>query len=70
MMTFAVGLMLTLWTVGLAGLGRYSASCWPAFLPLGAWLAKRPSLLMPCVCAGALLQGLFLYLFAHWYNIN
>ena len=67
---FAVGLMLTIWTVGLAGLGRYSASCWPAFLPLGVWLSRRPSLVMPCVCAGALLQGLFLYLFAHWYNIN
>jgi len=67
---FAAGLMLTLWTVGLAGLGRYSASCWPAFLPLGAWLARRPALLMPAVCAGALLQGLFLYLFAHWYNVN
>jgi hypothetical protein len=67
---FALGLMITVWTVGLAGLGRYSASCWPAFLPLGAWLARRPSLLLPSVCACALLQGLFLYLFAHWYNIN
>ncbi|MBN1206594.1 MAG: hypothetical protein JXB05_17045 [Myxococcaceae bacterium] len=67
---FALGLMLTVWTVGLAGLGRYSASCWPAFLPLGAWLARRPLLLLPAVCASALLQGLFLYLFAHWSNIN
>ncbi|HYH96386.1 hypothetical protein [Hyalangium sp.] len=67
---FAAGLMITLWTVGLAGLGRYSASCWPAFLPLGVWLARRPTLLLPSVCASALLQGLFLYLFAHWYNVN
>ncbi len=67
---FAVGLMLTLWTVGLAGLGRYSASCWPAFLPLGVWLARRPWLLLPAVCAGAILQGVFLSLYAHWYNIN
>ncbi|MCP3137918.1 mannosyltransferase family protein [Pyxidicoccus xibeiensis] len=67
---FALGLMLTIWTVGLAGLGRYAASCWPAFLPLGAWAARRPGVLMPAVLAGALLQGLFLYLYAHWYNIN
>jgi len=68
--SFSLGLMLTVWTVGLAGLGRYAASCWPAFLPLGAWAARRPAVLLPVVIASALLQGLFLYLYAHWYNIN
>ncbi len=67
---FALGLMFTVYVIGLAALGRYSASCWPAFLPLGVLLARRPGLETP-VCVGfALLQGLFLYLFSHSYPIN
>jgi hypothetical protein len=64
---FAIALMLVLWRVGLLGLGRYSASVWPAFLPLGAWLARRPGLLLPALIASALLQGMFLALFAQGY---
>ncbi|MET0403974.1 MAG: glycosyltransferase family 39 protein [Cystobacter sp.] len=67
---FAVPLMLVLWTVGLLGLGRYSASVWPAFLPLGVWLSRFPALRGPVVLGCALFQGMILYLFIHAYDIN
>ena len=66
---FALSLMLLLWTTGIAGLGRYSAACWPAFLPIGSCLAKRPTLLVAAVIALALLQAVMLYLFVHLYPI-
>jgi hypothetical protein len=66
----AIPLMTLFVCVGGFSLGRYSASCWPAFLPLGAFLARRPSLQAPIVLALALLQGLFLHLFAHAYEIQ
>ncbi len=67
---FAVPLMIALWTIGLMGLGRYSGAAWPAFLPFAAWLVKRPSFRWPVVYLFALLQGMFVYLFAHSYPIN
>jgi hypothetical protein len=67
--SFALGLMLLLWATGASGLGRYSSSCWPAFLPLGVLLSRRPSLLAGVLCALAMLQGLMLYLFVHLYPI-
>jgi hypothetical protein len=66
---FAVIFMIMLWSIGMWGLGRYTASCWPAFLPLGAWLAKRPEWQGPVVAVLALFQGLFFYLFVHMYAI-
>jgi Gpi18-like mannosyltransferase len=66
---FAVVLLLLLWGVGIWGIGRYSASCWPAFLPLGVWLSKRPSLQGPVITVLALFQGLFFYLFSHGFPI-
>jgi hypothetical protein len=51
------------------GLGRYSASCWPAFLPLGAWLSKRANFQGPIVAILAVFQGLFFYLFVHQFPI-
>ncbi|MBC8106485.1 MAG: hypothetical protein H7Z14_07845, partial [Anaerolineae bacterium] len=62
---FAIALMLLLWFCGIAGLGRYSSSCWPAFLPLGAWLATRKVLLICAICVLAICQGMMLYLFVH-----
>lgn len=56
--------------VGAYGLGRYSASVWPAFLPLGLWLSRRPSLQTPILVALALFQGLFLHLFVHAYELQ
>jgi hypothetical protein len=61
--TFAI------WEIGMWGLGRYSASCWPAFLPLGVWLAKRPNWQGPIIALLALFQGLFFYLHAHMFAI-
>ena len=68
----AVGLtmMLVFWGIGAYDLGRYSASCWPAFLPLGVWLSKQPNLQGPVVAVLALFQGLYFFLFAHQYNIT
>lgn len=66
---FALVLMGTMFAVGAAGLGRYSASCWPAFLPIGAWLSRRP-VLGPAALAGlAMVQGLWLYLYAHQWAV-
>ncbi|QSQ15307.1 mannosyltransferase family protein [Myxococcus landrumensis] len=67
---FAIPLMLVLWSVGLVGLGRYSASVWPAFLPLGAWLSRHPALRGPVVLGMALFQGMLVFLFVHAYPIN
>ena len=67
---YAVPLMLCLWFVGLAGLGRYTQAVWPAFLPLAIGLCKHPMLKMPVVLLFSLLQGLFLYLYVHGYAIN
>jgi mannosyltransferase PIG-V len=67
---FGLPLMLVLWTVGLVGLGRYSAAVWPAFLPLGAWLARRPALRDPIILGCALFQGMLVYFFVHSYPIN
>jgi hypothetical protein len=66
---YAILLMGVVWAIGVWGLGRYSASCWPAFLPLGVWLSKRPNLLLPTVVGLAVFQGLFFYLFAHQYPL-
>src|SRR5262249_22311492 len=66
---FGLGLMLLLWTAGVAGLGRYSASCWPAVLPLGAALTNRRSVLAGAICGLAMMQGVMLYLFVHLYPV-
>jgi hypothetical protein len=66
---FAIGLMFMCWAVGIWGIGRYSASCWPAFLPFGVWLSKRPNLQGPVIAMLAVFQGLFFFLFAHAFPI-
>ncbi|HEY2743781.1 MAG TPA: hypothetical protein VGL86_04130, partial [Polyangia bacterium] len=67
---FAVPMLVLFFAIGAYGLGRYTASVWPAFLPIGAWLARRPSLQMPIVVALAIFQGLFLHLYAHAYLLQ
>jgi len=67
---YAVALMVVLWAIGLMGLGRYTGSCWAAFLPLASWMERRPWLQFPVVSAFAVLQGMFIYLFVHSYPIN
>ncbi len=66
---FAIVFTAFLWSSGMWGLGRYSASCWPAFLPLGVWLSKRPVLGLPIIGILAIFQGLFFYLFVHQFPI-
>lgn len=66
----ALPLLVLFVAIGAYGLGRYTASMWPAFLPLGVWLARRPSLQTPIVVVLAMLQGLFLHLFAHAYELQ
>lgn len=67
---YGVGLMLTLWTIGLLGLGRYTQACWPAFLPIAVGLERHSDFKMPVITGFALIQGMFLFLFTHSYPIN
>ena len=66
---FGVIFTMALWGIGMWGLGRYTASIWPAFLPLGVWLSRRPALQGPAIGMLALFQGLFFYLFSHMFAI-
>ncbi len=66
---FALLMMVVLWSVGAAGMGRYAASCWPAFLPLGVALQRWPALRLPLLMAFGLGQGVFFNLFVHQYPI-
>jgi hypothetical protein len=63
-----VSLVVVLST-GAAGMGRYLASVWPCFLPLGVWLSKRPLLQGPAVGFFWLFQGLFFFLFSHQWRV-
>jgi Gpi18-like mannosyltransferase len=51
------------------GFGRYSSACWPAFLPLGVLLSKRPALQGPVIGFLMLLQGMFFWLFSHQWHV-
>ncbi|HXU70422.1 MAG TPA: mannosyltransferase family protein [Polyangia bacterium] len=66
----AVPMFIIFCVMGAYGLGRYTASVWPAFLPLGVWLTRRPSWKLPLVVVLAMFQGLFLHLFAHAYELQ
>jgi hypothetical protein len=68
--SFALPTFVLFCVIGAYGFGRYSASVWPAFLPLGVWLARRPSLQTPIVVVLAIFQGFFLHLFAHAYELQ
>jgi hypothetical protein len=65
----ALPLVIVLAVSGQEGLGRYSASIWPAFLPLAVLLNRFPNVQSPVILAFALLQGQFFWLFAHQYPI-
>jgi hypothetical protein len=66
---FALILMGVMYSVGAAGLGRYSASCWVAFLPIGAWLSRRPKLGPAALASLAMVHGVWLYLYAHQFMV-
>ncbi len=66
---FAIILIGVVWLIGIWGLGRYAASCWPAFLPFGVLLSKRPAFGVPVIGILAAFQGLFFFLFMHQFPI-
>src|SRR4051794_3179370 len=66
---FSVPMLLVLFHSGIWGMGRYTASCWAAFVPLGVWLSRRPLLQTPVVASFALLQGMMFYLVQHQFGI-
>ena len=68
--SFALPTFVLFCAMGAYALGRYSASVWPAFLPLGVWLSRRPSLQTPVIVVLALFQGFFLHLFVHAYELQ
>jgi len=63
-------LVVVLWLIGAFGLGRYSASCWPAFLPLGKWYARHPRWQIPLLLFFSMGQGWFFFLHSHHYEIQ
>jgi hypothetical protein len=66
---FGLALGAMMWAIGLWGIGRYSASCWPAFLGLGALAARYPTLGPLLVSGFAAFQGIFFFLFMHQYPV-
>lgn len=67
--SFGLVLSVVIWAIGLWCLGRYSASCWPAFLGGGVLAARRPTLGMVLVSGFCVIQGIFFFLFSHQYHI-
>ena len=63
-------MMVVFYAVGAAGLGRYSASCWPAYLPLGVALVRWPILRTPTLGFLGLCQGIIFVLEVHQYPVN
>lgn len=63
-------MMAVFWSVGAAGFGRYSASCWPAYLPLGVALVRWPLLRAPLLGFLGLCQGIIFVLHVHQYPVN
>ncbi len=56
-------------SIGAVALGRYSAPCWPAYLPLGLFLSRRPALQAPVLSMFMLFQGFYFFLFSHQFRI-
>lgn len=65
----AATLMVVSLLYGGIGLGRYAGTCWPAFLPLGAWLAARPHAAEAVTAALIFFQAFFFMLHAHQFPI-
>jgi len=66
----ALPLAIVLWVIGAFAIGRYSASCWPAFLPLGKWYERHPRWQLPMLLFFGLAQGWYFFLHSHRYEIQ
>jgi hypothetical protein len=66
---FGLLLLAVVLSTGAAGMGRYLASIWPCFLPLGVWLSKRQALLGPVLGFLWLCQGMWFFLFSHQWRV-
>jgi Gpi18-like mannosyltransferase len=65
----AAVLMAVVYGSGGVALGRYSAACWPAFLPWGVVMSRRPTVGAAVLGPLFFLQGMFFFLFAHQWPI-
>lgn len=63
LLIFALAWVFLSWTFARGGLASHAALCWPAFLPLGAWLSRRPSLQLPAIAVSATFFGAFALLY-------
>ncbi len=66
---FGLVLLAVVLSSGAAGMGRYMASIWPCFLPLGVWLSRRPSLQGALVGLLFLFQGMWFFLYSHQWRV-
>lgn len=66
---FGLVLLAVVLSSGAAGMGRYLASIWPCFLPLGVWLARRPTLQGATLGLLFLFQGMWFFLFTHQWRV-
>jgi hypothetical protein len=66
---FGLVLLAVVMSSGAAGMGRYLASIWPCFLPLGVWLAKHPKWQGPVLGFFWMFQGLWFFLFSHQWRV-
>jgi hypothetical protein len=55
--------------VSATGLGRHTASIWPAFVPPAYLLTKNQQWATGVVACLAIFQGLFIFLYAHQYHV-
>lgn len=65
----ALVLMAVCFSSGGISLGRYTGSCWPAFLPVGLWLSRRPTIAVLLVACMMFMQGMFFFLHGHNFAI-
>lgn len=66
---FGVTLLLVVLSSGAAGMGRYQASNWACFLPMGVWLARRPTWAGMALGALWVFQGMWFFLFSHQWRV-
>ena len=64
-----VAMMAVTVSIGCVALGRYSATAWPCYLPMGLWLSRRPAFAGPVIAMFMLFQGFFFFLFSHQFRI-